>query len=149
MVDTLKSVKTTRAVIWHFWPMIPIYIWFFGSNHQVTTYFDQKNQHFEFLSFFTTTSIRTSILANLTPLPLPHGAPPCTTHPYTFRHAWATQPYEKKCLIMKLSKILKILKLKGVTSFFPPFGPFLSTLVQMGYHWAMLTSQNSPFSILE
>ena len=123
MVDTLKSIKTTRAVIWHFWPMIPIYIWFFGSNHQVTTYFDQKNQHFEFLSFFTTTSIRTSILANLTPLPPPHGAPPLTTHPTTFLDVFPTQQAQEWRFLAKFWPFLQYFNFEGCTSKTPFLGP--------------------------
>ena len=37
MVKTPKSSTTTTAVIWYFLTKIPIYFWFFGWNHQVTT----------------------------------------------------------------------------------------------------------------
>ena len=144
MVDTLKSIKTTRAVIWHFWPMIPIYIWFFGSNHQVTTYFDQKNQHFEFLSFFTTTSIRTSILANLTHLPPPHGAPPLTTHPTTFLDVFPTQQAQEWRFLAKFWPFLQYFNFEGCTSKTPFLGPDRPTLKKW---WGPRTQRKSRLMI--
>ena len=146
MVDTLKSIKITRAVIWHFWPMILIYIWFFGSNHQVTTYFDQKNQHFEFLSFFSTTSIRTWILANLTPLPPPHGAPPSPTHPTTLLYVFASQWVQKMCLFIKNRLAKKNLKLTGHHQLGLILGPFWRAFKWWTTHRTTLGSPPRVFS---
>ena len=52
MVKTPKSPTTTTTVIWHFSTKIPIHFWFFGYNHWVATYFDQKNWYFDFFLHF-------------------------------------------------------------------------------------------------
>ena len=124
--------------------MIPIYIWFFGSNHQVTTYFDQKNQHFEFSSFFTTTSIRTSILANLTPLPSPHGAPPLTTHPITCLDVFPTQQAQEWRFLAKFWPFLQYFNFEGCASKTPFLGLDRPTLKKW---WGLRTQRKSQLVI--
>ena len=84
MVHTPKLPTTVNTLIWSFFAHFPKWIQFFCWNALVNTYSCQKNQLFWFLSFFTTTSIRRWILANLAPLPPPHGWPLPPIHSTTY-----------------------------------------------------------------
>ena len=84
MVHTPKLPTTINTLIWSFFVHFPKWIQFFCWNALVNTYSCQKNQLFWFLSFFTTTSIRRWILANLAPLPPPHGWPLPPIHSTTY-----------------------------------------------------------------
>ena len=81
------------------------------------------------------------ILANLTPLPLPHGAPPCTTHPYTFGHVWATQPYEKKVLNNEIIEDFKNFEVEGCHII---FSSFWAIFVNFGANGVSLGNADKP-----
>ena len=109
-------------------------------------YFCQKNQQFWFLSFFTTTSIRTWILANLTPLPPPHGAPPSPTHPTTLLYVFASQWVQKMCLFIKNRLAKKNLKLTGHHQLMLILGPFFQAFKWWTTHRTTLGSPPRVFS---
>ena len=76
-----------------------------------------------FVIFFII-SIKTKILAKLTPVPPPHGVPHSPTYPNICRYVCSNQQAQKKCLIIKASVILRFLKLKGQISSLVNFGTF-------------------------
>ena len=107
----------------------------------------QKNQQFWFSSFFTTTSIRTWYLANLRPVPAPHGAPLMTTHTTTYLYVFSIQQALEWDFLPKSWPFLHYFSFQAPTSILALFGPFWPTLARWsnsggpwsGHQWCFPT----------
>ena len=110
-------------------------------------YIFQKNQQFWFSLFFTTTSIRTWYLANLRPVPAPHGAPLMTTHTTTYFYVFSIQQAQEWDFLPKSWPFLHDFSFQAPTSILALFGPFWPTLARWpnsggpwsGHQWCFPT----------
>ena len=110
-------------------------------------YIFQKSQQFWFSLFFTTTSIRTWYLANLRPVPAPHGAPLMTTHTTTYLYVFSIQQAQEWDFLPKSWPFLHDFSFQAPTSILALFGPFWPTLARWpnsggpwsGHQWCFPT----------
>ena len=124
MVDTLKSIKITRAVIWHFWPMIPIYIWFFWVKSSSSNIFWPKKSTFWIFVIFYNQLRQDLNFGQFDPLaPTPWGTPPDhPPHHLPWCLSYPTSPRMK--IFGKILTIFAIFQFWGLYIKNTLFGPW-------------------------